>query len=89
MNPNRAQALLNSQEQFAQMAFEFLRWYFKEMPVRITGGAVKYIFTICEIFSIIFLFKTFFKPWKSITDSYPIRGFNIGMIAQTFTLNMT
>ncbi len=68
---------------------EFLSWYFLEMPITILKTAKRYILTFNEIFSFIFLIRTFISPWKSITDKYPEKGFNIGIIAQAFTLNMT
>ncbi|MDP7247673.1 MAG: hypothetical protein QF741_03555 [Candidatus Peribacteraceae bacterium] len=68
---------------------EFLSWYFLEMPVTILKTAKSYVSTFNEIFSFMFLIRTFLSPWKSITDKYPEKGFNIGIIAQAFTLNMT
>jgi len=59
------------------------------MPVKILKSAGAYLMTFNEIFSFLFLIRTFLSPWKSITDAYPKRGFNIGVIAQAFTLNMT
>lgn len=68
---------------------EFLLWYFLEMPLTILKVGKNYISTFNEIFSFIFLIRTFISPWKSITDKYPEKGFNISIIAQAFTLNMT
>ena len=68
---------------------EFLLWYFLEMPLMILKVGKNYISTFNEIFSFIFLIRTFISPWKSITDKYPEKGFNISIIAQAFTLNMT
>ncbi|MBU0457942.1 hypothetical protein KJ652_01445 [Patescibacteria group bacterium] len=67
----------------------FLHWYFLQMPVIIIRGGLRFLWTVNEIFSFLFLIRTFFKPWKSITDKYPSKGLNIGLIAQAFTLNCT
>jgi len=67
----------------------FFTWYFLEMPIKLVKSWGEYMRTVGEIFSFFFLIKTFVKPWKSITDKYPDKGFNIGIIAQAFTLNCT
>ena len=67
----------------------FLSWYFWEEPKRIVKNYASYARAFEEIFSFVFLIRTLLKPWKNITDAYPQKGFNIGAIAQAFTLNMT
>ena len=67
----------------------FFTWYLLEIPWRLVRSWGEYMRTVGEIFSFFFLLKTFFKPWKSITDTYPHKGLNIGLIAQAFTLNCT
>jgi len=59
------------------------------MPVRILKRAWEYIRTTAEVFSFWFLLRTFFKPWKSIKDKYPKKGFNLTLFAEAFTLNCT
>jgi hypothetical protein len=84
-----ASVLLQHPASAGAIALRFLPWYFLEMPGRIVRSFIEYVRTLMEIFSFWFLIKTFFKPWKSIVDKYPSKGFNIGLIAQAFTLNCT
>ncbi len=81
--------LLHHPAQLLSIIAHFIPWYFLEMPKRIVRGYREYLRAIGEIFSFWFLIKTFLKPWKSIVDKYPKKGFNIGLIAQAFTLNCT
>jgi len=75
---------------FVSIAFQdFLKWYFLEKPLRIVKTYWEYFAAFNEVFSFGFLLRTLFSPWKQITDKYPARGFNLGQIAQTFTLNVT
>lgn len=67
---------------------EFIRWYFGRQPLRILQSYVAYLRAFVEIFSFLFLLRTLFSPWRQITDGYPSQGFNIGKIAQAFTLNV-
>lgn len=66
---------------------EFVRWYFWEQPSKILRSYFAYLRAFVEIFSFWFLVKTMFSPWRQIQDGYPKRGFNLGMIAQSLTLN--
>ncbi len=66
-----------------------LKWYFLEVPGRIVTGYVLYAKAFLEIFSIFFLLKTLFSPWKSIRDAYPSNGLNLSQIAYAFSLNCT
>jgi len=67
----------------------FLSWYMVEVPYHIVRGYILYAKAFMEIFSIIFLLRTLFSPWKSITDPYPDNKLNLGAIAYTFSLNCT
>ncbi len=67
----------------------FIRWYLFQRPKEIAHAYTAYAAAFGSIFSIIFLLKTLFAPWKSIRDSYPTKGFDITAILQTLTLNLT
>lgn len=67
----------------------FVRWYIVKKPTRIVQTYITYAKTTSEMFSIIFLLRTLFSPWKNIKDAYPTKGFNLRVIAETLTLNMT
>lgn len=67
---------------------EFVRWYYWLQPRAILMSYFAYLRSFVEIFSFTFLFRTLFSPWKQISDGYPKKGFDIGQIAQSFTLNM-
>ncbi|PIR49158.1 hypothetical protein COU80_00205 [Candidatus Peregrinibacteria bacterium CG10_big_fil_rev_8_21_14_0_10_55_24] len=71
------------------LLLHFPRWYFATVPAAMVRSYRAYAHAASEVFSIWFLLRTFFKPWKSITDPYPKQGLNIGLIAQAFTLNCT
>lgn len=64
-------------------------WYFYRHPRKIFASYCEYAMAFRESFSILFLVKTLFSPWKSIKDIYPQKGFNIQAIAETFFLNIT
>lgn len=64
-------------------------WYFFRHPKRIFGDYMEYAIAFRESFSILFLLKTLFAPWKSIKDVYPQKGFNLQAIAETFFVNFT
>lgn len=67
----------------------FVRWYLVQRPAEIMREYVAYAAAFGSMFSIIFLLKTLFAPWKSIRDAYPTKGFDIAAILQTLTLNIT
>jgi hypothetical protein len=67
----------------------FVRWYLAEVPVGIVRGYVAYAYALSEAFSILFLLRTLFSPWKNIVDAYPTKGFNLERILETLALNMT
>lgn len=67
----------------------FMQWYFSERPHEIVHSYIQYAKAFGESFSLMFILKTLFSPWKSITDEYPDKGFNIELILQAFFLNLT
>ncbi len=67
----------------------FIGWYYGDHPRRIARGYLQYAGAFSESFSIFFLLKTLFEPWKSIKDNYPDKGFNMQAILETLFLNMT
>ena len=67
----------------------FLGWYLWETPRNILRRYAAYARALREIFSFTFLIRTLFAPWKSITDPYPMKGFHIEKIMETFFLNLT
>lgn len=67
----------------------FLRWYLLERPREIAHTYIAYAAAFGSIFSVVFLLKTLFAPWKSIRDAYPDKGFDMTAILQTLTLNVT
>ncbi len=67
----------------------FLMWYWSVHPRKVLRMYASYAQAFGEMFSIIFLLKTLFAPWKSIRDAYPTKGFDISAILETWTLNVT
>ncbi len=67
----------------------FIGWYYGDHLARIVRGYMSYARAFSESFSIFFLLKTLFEPWKSIKDDYPDKGFNMQAILETLFLNMT
>lgn len=67
----------------------FLRWYFTQRPSEILHAYRAYAAAFMETFSFVFLLKTLLSPWKNIKDAYPSKGFNVGAIFETLTLNLT
>lgn len=67
----------------------FIRWYFVQRPREIVRAYGAYAVAFGSMFSIIFLLKTLFAPWKSIRDAYPSKGFDLTAILQTLSLNIT
>lgn len=72
-----------------QISRQFLHWYFIERPAELARTYTDYAKAFGAIFSIVFLLRTLFAPWKSIQDAYPSKGFNLNDILQTLTLNVT
>lgn len=67
---------------------EFIRWYFWKQPRSILLSYFAYLRAFVEIFSFVFLIRTLFSPWKQITATSTVKGFNLSMFAQNFTLNI-
>lgn len=67
----------------------FATWYLLRRPVEITRAYLSYAAAFGTMFSFIFLIKTLFAPWKSIRDAYPTKGFNLAVLMETWTLNVT
>jgi hypothetical protein len=68
---------------------QLLVWHFRDHPIRIVHTYMEYALAFRESFSILFLLKTVFAPWKSIKDSYPQKGLNVQAIFETLFLNLT
>lgn len=68
---------------------EFLPWYTVYHPLHIIKTYFAFSKVAFEYFSFVFLLKTLFKPWKSITDTYPESMFDIVRVFQVLTLNLT
>lgn len=67
----------------------FVRWYAGRRPREIVASYLEYAGAFGEAFAILFMLKTLVAPWKSITDEYPSKGFNLEAIVATFFLNLT
>lgn len=67
----------------------FVSWYFGERPQEIVALYLRYAGAFSESFAMLFMLKTMFAPWKSITDEYPTKGLNLQAITATFFLNLT
>ncbi len=66
----------------------FRHWYAVDRPREIARNYSAYAKALAEFFAFLFLIKTLFRPWKSITDSYPTRGLDIKRMFEAFTLNI-
>ena len=68
---------------------DFLRWSWVKRPAHIARVYTRYVSAFGSMFSLVFLIRTFAAPWKSIKDEYPRKGFNLNVILETLTLNIT
>lgn len=75
--------------EYAAILPSFVSWYYAEHPVRIIRTYGSFAVAFRESFSILFLLKTLFEPWKRIKDTYPSKGFNAQAILETLFLNLT
>ncbi len=62
------------------------RWFFLDRPLRILLGGVRYAGAMVESFSVIFLLKTLFSPWKNIIDDGKTRS--IQQLLEAWSLNL-
>lgn len=65
----------------------FLEWHFLMAPKEILTKVKSVFFFNLNYFSISFLIKTFFAPWKRYKFSYG-KGFNIGRFFEVLTFNI-
>lgn len=80
---------INAQRAHPHLVPAFFLWYFGERPHEIVTSYLRYAGAFSESFAILFMLKTLFSPWKSITDEYPSKGLNVEAILATFFLNLT
>lgn len=66
----------------------FPAWYIGKKPLRIVIAYAGYASAVAEMFSIMFLLRTLFSPWKSIVEEYPTRLDLMKMLG-ALTLNIT
>jgi len=81
--------LKQQQFQTQHLLPSFLYWYFAERPYEIVSKYLNFANAFSESFSLMFMLKTLLSPWKSITDEYPTKGFNLEKILETLFLNLT
>lgn len=80
--------IIETAEYNAKLIGIFIKWYWIEMPYRITRKTIQYIIVLGKIFSFAFLIKTFFSPWKNQLYAYPSKGFDLKHIFEVWTSNM-
>jgi hypothetical protein len=80
--------IIETAEYNAKLIGIFIKWYWIEMPYRIIRKIMQYIVVFGNIFSFIFLIKTFFSPWKNQLYAYPNKGFDLKHIFEVWTSNM-
>ncbi len=64
----------------------FLRWYLLDKPWSLILWGIRYAAAIFESFSIIFLLKTLFSPWKNILDEGRTRSIEARLEAWSLNL---
>jgi hypothetical protein len=64
----------------------FLEWYFFDQPKVIFKAWVNFLKFNLEYFSIIYLLRTLFSPWRNYTWSYG-RGFDFKVYLEAFVSN--
>lgn len=79
----------NSPMRLLRLVPQIVRWYVHDHPILVFRTYSEYGSAFRESFSILFLLKTLFSPWKSIKDSYPQKGFNLQGIVETYFMNVT
>jgi hypothetical protein len=66
----------------------FAKWYFVEVPLTIIDATRKYVRAMLVKFSVIFLIKTSYYPWKNLRQTYPDSGVQIKKILEAWGANM-
>jgi len=66
----------------------FAKWYFVEVPLAIIDNTRKYTEAMLVKFSVLFLIKTSYYPWKNLRKSYPDTGIQIKKILEAWSANM-
>ena len=66
---------------------EYLFWHFLKIPKDILMAFRNFLLFNFKYFSIFFLLKTLFAPWRKYKDSYG-RGFDFKRYFETFTFNL-
>ena len=70
------------------MLSQWLAWHFLEVPRSILKIFKGFLLFNFNYFSVPFLLKTFFTPWRRYKESYG-RGFDIKRYLETFIFNLT
>lgn len=75
--------MINKKE---NILLSWLRWHFVEMPKFLVQIWKDYLLFASNFFSLEFLLKTFFSPWRKYRWKYP-KGFRIVEFLNTFVSN--
>jgi len=66
---------------------QWFSWHFFDVPKSILNAWKNFLLFNLNYFSVVFLLKTFFSPWRRYKWSYG-RGFNIKIYIEAFFSNM-
>ena len=69
------------------MLSEYLFWHFVKVPKDILMAFRNFLLFNFNYFSVFFLLKTLFAPWRKYKESYG-RGFDFKRYFETFTFNL-
>ena len=69
------------------MLSEYLSWHFVKVPKDILMAFRNFLLFNFNYFSVFFLLKTLFAPWRKYKESYG-RGFDFKRYFETFTFNL-
>jgi len=72
---------------FDNIIFQFISWYFLEVPKKILGAWKNILKFNLEYFSIPLILKTFFSHWRQYKWDYG-RGFDFRRYTEVFISNM-
>lgn len=64
----------------------FVRWYLLDRPLGIARGGGRYAHAFTQSFSIVFLLKTLFSPWKNIVEEGKARS--VQQMLEGWSLNL-